>query len=153
MSEHLLAKLSQGLERHTYPDPNSGCWLWGGTTHQFGYGSIGVWESGRVKTYGAHRASWWLHRGPIPPRMSVCHRCDTPQCVNPDHLFLGSQLENLRDMFAKGRHPRHGQKLSPEQVRAIRADTRPYTVIAGEFGVSAAAVCLLRQRRTYANVT
>lgn len=77
-----------------------GCWNWKGTTAAGGYGSLGV-RGRRGKR--AHRLSWILHYGPIPEGQCVLHRCDNPSCVRPDHLFLGTQIDNIRDMNAKGR--------------------------------------------------
>lgn len=82
----------------TYPEPNTGCFLWnGGLCH--GYGTACI----NKKQQLAHRWSWELHRGPIPEGMDVLHKCDTPLCVNPDHLKLGTQKDNAQDMSRKGR--------------------------------------------------
>lgn len=109
---------------------NTGCWLWTGKPGAGGYGVIRFGP----KCYKAHRVSWSLHSGlPIPPvEVKVCHKCDTPACVNPNHLWLGSQLDNIADMVAKGRQrgvSRPGSlspmsKLTESQVWAIRAVLR-----------------------------
>lgn len=88
------------------PEPNSGCWLWTASTNPIsGYGVIGVSSE---KTKPAHRVSWELYRGPIPAGVGhhgtcVLHKCDNRACVNPDHLFLGSNKDNVHDCMRKGR--------------------------------------------------
>lgn len=95
-------------------DKTEGCWLWiAGSRGQ--YGSIKI--SGQV--VDAHRVSWQLAYGAIPDGLCVCHKCDVPLCVRPDHLFLGTKLDNNRDMYAKGRGQRgdrSGLRLHPEAV-------------------------------------
>lgn len=86
------------------PEPNTGCWLWMGTTCPLGYGHVRLSRAERkVRSNLAHRIAYERAFGPIPAGLKCCHRCDVPSCVNPDHLFLGTQKDNLRDMFAKGR--------------------------------------------------
>jgi hypothetical protein len=76
-----------------------GCWLWTGSAHVRGYGSMKI----DYRTVRAHRLSYEMANGPIPAGAVVCHRCDTPACVRPDHLFIGGQSENMLDASAKGR--------------------------------------------------
>lgn len=80
------------------------CWPWRGHLESRGYGRFFL--NGRMT--GAHRVAYQFVRGPIPPRLMVCHRCDNPACCNPDHLWLGTARENTRDMIAKGRRWRPG---------------------------------------------
>lgn len=86
--------------KFVHPEPNSGCWLWLGTWCPKGYGTFYF----RKRSFKAHRASWTLFRSEIPEGLYICHRCDNPPCVNPDHLFCGTHLDNNRDMMMKGRH-------------------------------------------------
>jgi len=101
------ARFWSKVDRYPYP----GCWLWTASVLVDGYGQF---EHG----LRAHRVAWELLNGPIPVDTSICHTCDIPLCVNPEHLFLGSQADNSRDMAAKGR-ARHS-KLTPAEVRMIR---------------------------------
>lgn len=85
-------------------DPKTGCWIWNGATHAGGYGHIlvGSRTTGR-RMVGAHRVSYELAKGEVPDGHDICHRCDTPACVNPDHLFAGTRKDNMTDMVSKGR--------------------------------------------------
>lgn len=93
-----------------------------------GYGRASI----RGYSQWAHRAAYQIFVGPFPAEMDVLHKCDTPSCVNPLHLTLGTHRENMLDMVLKGRSP---HKLSAEQVRAIRTDTRFHSAIARDYGV------------------
>jgi hypothetical protein len=84
-----------------YVVKTSGCWTWSGCVNEHGYGIIGG-ENSRDNVL-AHRLSWMIHFGPIPDGLFVCHRCDNPPCVRPDHLFVGTNTDNIRDASAKGR--------------------------------------------------
>ena len=98
------------------PEPMSGCWLWTGCGSAK-YGQIRY----EGRTQQAHRVFWEKENGPIPDGLFALHRCDIPMCVNPDHIFLGTQQENINDMMAKNRHhlmPR--TKISWEQVQKIK---------------------------------
>lgn len=102
-------------------DASSGCWLWTGDKAKKGYGRLKI-EGKRVY---AHRAMWEEKVGAIPAGQLVCHTCDNPSCVRPDHLFLGTQFDNMGDASAKGRcnpwnrgitHCRHGHEFSGENL-------------------------------------
>lgn len=97
-----------------YVDKTEGCWIWKGATQNKGYGKLSF--RGK-KTAVASRVSYELFKGPLEGKLLVCHTCDNPSCVNPEHLFLGSNMENMLDMVEKGRQY---SKLTPEQVLKIR---------------------------------
>lgn len=84
------------------PDPTTGCWLWALGIDKKGYGC--AWFDGLGYRTKAHRIAWVLANGPIPDGLCVLHRCDTPACCNPTHLFLGTIADNNADMMAKNRH-------------------------------------------------
>jgi len=91
-------------------DAQSGCWLWSGKLFNKGYGricrlAVSKWCGGRTRNVLAHRASYRAFRGEIADGLLVCHKCDVPACVNPDHLFVGTVLDNTTDSIRKGRRP------------------------------------------------
>lgn len=88
------------LESWSFKEPNSGCWLWEG----FLVGGYGRCTIGKKKAIYAHRLSYETFVAPIPDGLSILHKCDTPACVNPQHLFVGTHTDNMQDAVRKGRH-------------------------------------------------
>lgn len=129
------------------------CWLWTRQKNNRGYGCFSVHH----RLFYAHRFSWTLAHGPIPQGLSVLHRCDTPACVNPEHLFLGTQKDNMQDCLRKQRMngawkagERHRcAKLTEAAVRSILIDTRSCAKIAREHGISRGYVTNLKKRRIW----
>ena len=130
------------------------CVLWDKCTDPQGYGV--AWVDG--KKVMAHRAAWTKANGPIPAGMCVLHRCDTPSCVNPEHLFLGTRGQNNADRAAKKRsadvsgekHPM--AKLTAHQVLTIREDDRTQSMIAAEYGVTQSCISNIKRRRNWAHI-
>lgn len=138
----------------------SGCWVWMGYRQKHGYGTIA--EGGRRgKMFLVHRVSWRLHFGPIPPETLVCHHCDNRPCVNPAHLFLGTNADNMADMIAKDRQSdragvKNGRaKLTPNDVvkiRELRNSKIPQWHIAQQFGVSRSLIGAIEHRLLWPDV-
>ncbi len=151
MNKYQYQSLQASFDAKWTPEPFSGCWLWTNVLNSRGYGNL-VFND---KQYRAHRVSWELHRGAIPKGMCVCHSCDTPPCVNPDHLWLGTHLDNALDKTRKGRHratpgERHGMsKLTAQQVIFIRSSSKSNKELAAMFGVLGANVSHIRHRRSW----
>lgn len=98
-----------------------GCWEWTAALFPGGYGKVALPRSRKLE--GAHRMAWMLVNGPIPGGLWVLHRCDNRRCCRPDHLFLGTPLDNMRDASRKGRlrQPPQVRRLSDEQVAVVRS--------------------------------
>ena len=113
--------VAEQLEAQSMPEPNSGCVLWLGTVSDFGYGTV---TANKRTGQKVHRLAYEAASGPIPSGMHVLHRCDVRCCINPDHLFLGSNLDNVADKVAKGRQSRGLRtglaKLTEAEVFKIR---------------------------------
>lgn len=137
-------------------DRKTGCWNWTAYCQSNGYGQF----SFQHKPILAHRVSWWLWNDQaIPKGLCVLHRCDNRRCVNPNHLFLGTHLDNVRDCIAKGRNKegfckghlhsrkKRKRKLTDAQVKEIRATRyrEPLTIVAKRYGISMGHVSLLRR--------
>jgi len=157
---------------------SNGCWEWTGCKTLRGYGRVRF----QGKNTTASRMVWHLVNGDIPSGMFVCHRCDNPPCVNPAHLFLGTQKENMADCVAKGRIARtksnthianlsaslhrhfeahgptvrgehvHGSKLTEQDVVAILRATDPQRVVAARYGVSQSLVGMIKRRIIWRHV-
>jgi len=137
----------------------SSCWIWIGC-RTGGYGHM---RNGHGLIL-AHRFSWEFHRGAIPEGIHVLHRCDVPSCVNPDHLFLGSHADNMRDAADKGvfkRRPRRlGEKSSNHkldeadivEIRKLRKRGLYYYTIAAKFGVTKGLIHLICSRKIWTHI-
>lgn len=134
------------------------CWLWlGARIGDCGRSQYGAFSMPRVPVRGrkvsipryAHRVAWELTHGPIPEGLNVCHRCDVPLCVNPGHLFVGTQLDNMRDAKRKGRlhvQRRGRQVLNDSQIAeivALRQSGVTLLAIADRYGVSKGFVSMV----------
>ena len=138
---------TETIKRRTKVNPVTGCWEWVGTKRN-GYGrtTTGSRTDGTRKSISAHRLSYLLFKGDIPPGHEICHKCDNPCCINPDHLFTGTRQDNVNDREQKGRSvvlrgENNGRaKMTANDVYAARAERASkgtsYHALAGKYGVS-----------------
>lgn len=165
------------IERRTFREPNSGCWLWEGESCGSGYPFIrhptfGTLKNGSKRRIRGHRASYAAFNGPVPRGMLVCHKCDVRLCINPAHLFLGTDEDNNRDMRSKGRartisgdnHFWKGKtvpqfvkpgelhnmaKLTEAQALEILKSEQPYSKLSAHYGVSKSTVCAIKRGQNW----
>lgn len=157
LPEHKLFEFMLTRAEITQGKLETPCYLWKGSKTKRGYGLIGF----RGRPRRLHRVVWILKFGD-PAKLEVCHHCDVPSCFNPEHLFLGTHLNNMQDAMAKGRIlPRQGEahgchKLTEEQVKQIRAEYVPVKMsrrrLAKKFGVSYSLVCMITRRKLWKHI-
>ena len=127
----------------------NGCWQWRSHTDKDGYGIL----PGAHRSIRAHRLSYEIHKGAIPEGMIVCHRCDNPGCVNPDHLLVGTQKDNAQDALRKGRHyvgEKNGRsKLTEENVKEILTSELNDRQLADKFGVTRSTISSVRRGKSW----
>ena len=137
--------IAQKLEQYSIKIPESGCWIWIGSINNHGYGRL---TFGADRVIGAHRASYEHKYGDIPDHMFALHHCDVKCCVNPDHIFLGTQQENMADKVCKNRQAngvKHGMsKLTEEQAREAKFGNSKPTELAKKFNCSATIIRQIR---------
>lgn len=139
------------------PEPMSGCWLWIGAADNHGYGHMGRLINNKAVCILAHRFSWEHHYGQlIPVGMCVLHKCDVPACVNPYHLFLGTQQDNMDDCKKKGRGTsgvtNSHCKLTEGDVKAIREAIGTHLEIGKRFNIGPSQVGKIRARQSWTHI-
>lgn len=145
----------QRFNQKWHPANTSDCHFWLASTTR-GYGKMSLRGGRRNEITWAHRLSWELKNGPIPRGLHVLHKCDTPACVNPEHLFLGTHLDNIQDCIHKGRHAK-GQdlpqaKLTERHVIEIRRSPLKQAEAALKYGVAPSSISFIRSRRSWKHV-
>lgn len=136
-----------------YKKTDNGCWTWIAHTDKDGYGILPT-NSASIR---AHRFSYELYIGVIPEELVVCHKCDNPSCVNPEHLFIGTVKDNCQDMLSKGRDKMVGSKnnkakLNENDIKNIRNSTESYQSIAIEYNVSISTIKRIRSGKNWSHV-
>lgn len=150
--------ISERLLEKCIPEPNTGCWLWEGLPNAAGYGRLNIEGT---PTF-AHRLSHQEFKGPVPADLCVLHQCDTPACVNPDHLRVGTKADNSREMKERNRkrgpeNAARGEraglaKLTEADVSQIRDDSRTLKAIAADYGVHFSVIWDVKKRVTWRHV-
>lgn len=141
--------IKERLEKHIFPEPNTGCWLWTGPVgnEKLGYGRIRL----DGESVYVHRLMYELTNGPIKDGLFVLHKCDVPACVNPSHLYLGDHKQNMKDKRDRNRSvhgPRHNfAKLNPAAVREIIR--MPLKEAMAKYNASSTAIRYIQQGKTW----
>lgn len=150
--------VAQRFERTVWRGAEDECWDWPGSIFKVGYGQL----TKLGKHYYAHRVSYEVHKGPIPPGMHILHSCDNKKCVNPAHLHLGTHADNMREAAERGlmkgnpltkgtMHPL--AKLTDGQVREIYASTGAGVDLARRYGVATSLISRIRTGKCWPHIT
>jgi len=135
------------------PEPNSGCLIWmAGVCPPLGHGAIKI----NGVTVGAHRRAWELVNGPIPAGLVIRHKCDVPPCINPAHLCLGTQADNIADKESRGRGNHTGPKLNAalaNEIRKLICEGAKRKDLAKQFNCSYSSIINIATGRTYSKVS
>lgn len=149
-----LNVLAQRLEKHSIPEPNSGCFLWLASVNEWGYGTL-RWHGA---TRRAHRLMWELQNGPITDGRQVLHKCDNPACINPKHLRIGTNADNVADKVSKGRQAKlkgsetGAAKLTEKEVLEIRASSKTQRALGLKYGVTQSAIHCILARKCWTHI-
>jgi hypothetical protein len=157
LEERFNALVDRNGPAHPYNADLGPCYLWTGATYRNGYGTFRIGHGAERKMTGAHRVAYELRYGPITGGLHVCHSCDNRLCVNPEHLFLGTNLENHQDAARKGRdagrfkkHSLATRKAIAQRTLELPQSTENITVIAKEFGVHRSTIYQVYRGELYA---
>lgn len=156
-AKYSYKEIVDSFYRNAYPEPNTGCWIWGASCNEFGYG-VARFNINGIKFHLAHRFSYYHHLGVFDQKLSVCHLCDNPSCVNPDHLFLGTHEDNMRDMHKKGRSSDVNGELNPNakikiaNVAAIRSSPLSAVQLSVIYKISSTQVYYIRNYKSWKGV-
>lgn len=132
----------------------NGCLQWTGCTNEDGYGLIGGPRiAGKPVARKTHRVAYEVFVGPITNGLSVLHKCDNHACINPKHLYLGTQAQNIRDMSERNQARWNPlRKLTDHQVRSIRASSETQRVLGERYGIAQCCIAFIRTGRTYRHI-
>lgn len=158
MTASVMSSARDRIKAGSTPDSRSGCWIWNGSVRSqkapYGRLTVGSRSDGTRRSIGAHQLSYTAFVGEIADGLCVCHSCDNPRCVNPEHLFLGTKKDNADDRDRKGRNsappriPRNANaqaKLSEQDVENIVKSTLSSRVIAKAYGVADGYIRAIRR--------
>lgn len=149
-----LKIIKQRLSDCCYEGRNK-CWIWNSSKSKSGYGKIKF----NGKDWRAHRLSYWIHKGKFSLNLRVCHSCDNPSCINPDHLFVGTDQENKDDQIRKNRHPK-GEKIGQSKlkngdiliIREMSKNGISQQAIADKYGVVQTTISGIVRRKTWKHI-
>lgn len=149
-----FSSLKERFDSQYIPVTETGCWLWVGACSSRGYGTI----KDHYKTRLAHRVSYEIHNGQLDDKCFICHKCDIPSCVNPNHLYAGNHITNVADKVsrnrqASGRDVAVPRKLSEQDVLEIYNSDCSYSRLEKKYGVSKTTISEIKTGRKWSWLT